>query len=124
MTKQAHLVSKTTQNEAQTLFFLFFIAASLRAVETPTFLGLTVVGWAIAGASVAAAGVGYFFTRGKLADINDERAKGGIAAVTWSQIIAEAREFEKQAMIGILEELQAETNYYSPLCDRRGRNQW
>jgi hypothetical protein len=84
------------------------VAQSL-GLAPATFLGLTVVGWAIAGASVAAAGVGYFFTRGKLADINDERAKGGIAAVTWSQIIAEAREFEKQAMIGILEELQAET---------------
>ena len=84
------------------------VAQSL-GLAPATFLGLTVVGWAIAGVSVAAAGVGYFFTRGKLADINDERAKGGLAAVTWSQIIAEAREFEKQAMIGILEELQAET---------------
>ena len=107
----------------QTAIGLGGVAQSL-GLAPATFLGLTVVGWAIAGASVAAAGVGYFFTRGKLADINDERAKGGIAAVTWSQIIAEAREFEKQAMIGILEELQAETNYYSPLCDRRGRNQW
>ena len=84
------------------------VAQSL-GLAPATFLGLTVVGWAIAGVSVAAAGVGYFFTRKKLVDINDERAKGGLAAVTWSQIIAEAREFEKQAMIGILEELQAET---------------
>jgi hypothetical protein len=84
------------------------VAQSL-GLAPATFLGLTVVGWAIAGVSVAAAGVGYFFTRKKLVDINDERAKGGLAAVTWSQIIAEAREFEEQAMIGILEELQAET---------------
>ena len=84
------------------------VAQSL-GLAPATFLGLTLVGWAIAGVSVAAAGVGYFFTRKKLIDINDERAKGGLAAVTWSQIIAEAREFEKQAMIGILEELQAET---------------
>ena len=84
------------------------VAQSL-GLAPATFLGLTLVGWAIAGVSVAAAGVGYFFTRKKLVDINDERAKGGLAAVTWSQIIAEAREFEKQAMIGILEELQAET---------------
>jgi hypothetical protein len=91
------------------------VAQSL-GLAPATFLGLTVVGWAIAGASVAAAGVGYFFTRGKLADINDERAKGGIAAVTWSQIIAEAREFEKQAMIGILEELQAETEIIIVHC--------
>lgn len=84
------------------------VAQSL-GLAPATFLGLTVVGWSIAAASVAAAGVGYFFTRKKLADINEERAKGGLAAVTWSQIIAEAREYEKQAMIGILEELQAET---------------
>lgn len=84
------------------------VAQSL-GLAPPTFLGLTVVGWSIAAASVAAAVVGYFFSRKKLADINEERAKGGLAAVTWSQIIAEAREYEKQAMIGILEELQAET---------------
>jgi hypothetical protein len=84
------------------------VAQSL-GLAPATFLGLTVVGWSIAAASVAAAGVGYFFTRKKLAAINEERAKGGLAAVTWSQIIAEAREYEKQAMMGILEELQAET---------------
>ena len=91
------------------------VAQSL-GLAPATFLGLTVVGWAIAGVSVAAAGVGYFFTRKKLVDINDERAKGGLAAVTWSQIIAEAREFEKQAMIGILEELQAETEIIVVHC--------
>ena len=84
------------------------VAQSL-GLAPATFLGLTVVGWSIAASSVVVAGVGYFFTRKKLADINEERAKGGLAAVTWSQIIAEAREYEKQAMIGILEELQAET---------------
>lgn len=84
------------------------VAQSL-GLAPATFLGLTVVGWSIAGVSVAAAGVGYFFTRKKLAEINEERAKGGLAAVTWSQIIAEAREYEKQAMIDILEKLQAET---------------
>lgn len=84
------------------------VAQSL-GLAPATFLGLTVVGWSIAAASVAAAGVGYFFTRKKLAAINEERAKGGLAAVTWSQIIAEAREYEKQAMVGILERLQSET---------------
>lgn len=84
------------------------VAQSL-GLAPATFLGLTIVGWTIAATSVAVAGVGYFFTRKKLADINEERAKGGLSAVTWSQIIAEAREYEKQAMISILEELQAET---------------
>ena len=61
------------------------------------------------GASVAAAGVGYLFTRKKLADINEERSKGGLAAVTWAEIFAEARDYEKQAMMNILEELEAES---------------
>jgi hypothetical protein len=84
------------------------VAQSL-GLAPATFLGLTVVGWSMAVASVAVAGAGYFFTRKKLADINEERAKGGLVAVTWSQIYAEVREYEKQAMIGILEKLQAET---------------
>lgn len=84
------------------------VAKSL-GLAPATFLGLTVVGWSIAGASVAAAAVGYFFTRRKLADINEERAKGELASVSWAEIIAEARDFEKQAMMNILEELEAET---------------
>mgnify|MGYP001227203972 CR=1 FL=1 len=84
------------------------VAQSL-GLAPATFLGLTVVGWSMAAASVAAVGVGYVFARKKLVDINEERAKGDLAAVTWSQIFAEARDYEKQAMIGILEELQAET---------------
>jgi hypothetical protein len=84
------------------------VAKSLGLVSA-TFLGLTVAGWATAAASVAVVGVGYFFTRKKLIDINEERAKGGLAAVTWSEIIAEARDYEKQAIMNILEELEAET---------------
>jgi len=34
LTKQAHLVSKTTQNEAQTLFFLFFLAMDAQPIFT------------------------------------------------------------------------------------------
>jgi len=74
-----------------------------------TFLGLTAASWAMAAASVAAVGVGYFFTRKTLLEINQERFKGGLAAVTWAEIIAEARDYEKQALMNILEELEAET---------------
>ena len=84
------------------------VAQSL-GLAPATFLGLTVVGWSMAAASVVTVGAGYFFTRKKLTEINEERAKGELAAVTWSEIIAEARDYEKQAMMGILEELQAET---------------
>jgi hypothetical protein len=84
------------------------VAQSL-GLAPATFLGLTVVGWSIAATSIVAAGVGYFFTRKKLVDINEERAKGGLLAVTWAEIISEARDYEKQAMMNILEELEAET---------------
>lgn len=84
------------------------VAQSL-GLAPATFLGLTVVSWTMAATSVAAVGIGYFFTRKKLAEINQERAKGGLVAVTWTEIIAEARDYEKQALMNILEELEAET---------------
>jgi hypothetical protein len=84
------------------------VAQSL-GLAPATFLGLTVAGWAMVATSVAAVGVGYLFTRKKLADINEERAKGGLAAVIWAEIIAEARDYDKQALMNILEELEAET---------------
>jgi len=87
------------------------VAQSL-GLAPATFLGLTVAGWAMVAtsiASVAAVGIGYFFMRKKLAEINQERAKGGLVAVTWKEIIAETRDYEKQAMMNVLEELEAET---------------
>lgn len=85
------------------------VAQSL-GLAPATFLGLTVAGWAMVGTSVAAAGLGYFFSRKKLSEINDERIKGGLAIVTWREIIAEARNYEKQALMKILEELETETS--------------
>lgn len=84
------------------------VAQSL-GLAPATFLGLTVASWAMVATSVAALGIGYFFTRRKLVEINQERAKGGLAAVTWSEIIAEARDYEKQALMNILGELEVET---------------
>lgn len=85
------------------------IAQSL-GLAPATFLGLTVVGWSIASTSVVAAGAGYFFTRKKLVEINEERAKGGLSDVTWKEIVIEVQDYEKQAMMDILEELEAETD--------------
>lgn len=84
------------------------VAQSL-GVAPATFLGLTVASWALVATSVVAVGIGCFFARKKLKEINQERAKGELVAVTWSEIIAEARDYEKQALMNILEELQAES---------------
>ena len=84
------------------------VAQSL-GLAPATFIGLTVASWAMVGTSVAVVGIGYFFSRKKLAEINQERAKGELVAVTWKEIIAEARDYEKQALMNILGELEAET---------------
>lgn len=83
------------------------VAQSL-GLAPATFLGLTVASWALVATSIAALGIGYLFANKKLAEINQERAKGGLAAVTWTEIIAEARDYEKQALMNILEGLEAE----------------
>lgn len=83
------------------------VAQSL-GLAPATFLGLTVASWAMAGTGVVAAGIGYFYARRKLGEINYQRAKGGLAATTWTKIIAEARDYEKQALMNILERLETE----------------
>lgn len=84
------------------------VAQSL-GLAPATFLGLTIAGWAMVATSVAAVGLGYFFSRKKLSEINDERVKGGLATVTWGEIITETRNYEKQALMNIVEKLEAET---------------
>jgi len=84
------------------------VAQSL-GLAPATFLGLTVASWTMVATSFVAVGIGYFFMRKKLVEINQERAKGGLVAVTWAEIIAEARDYEKQALMNILEELETET---------------
>lgn len=83
------------------------VAQSL-GLAPATFIGLTVASWAMVATSVAAVGMGYFFASKKLVEINQERAKGGLVALTWAEIIAEARDYEKQALMNILEKLEAE----------------
>jgi hypothetical protein len=86
------------------------VAQSL-GLAPATFLGLTVASWAMVGTSVAVVIglIGLIVMRKNLAKINQERAKGELVAVTWKEIIAEARDYEKQAMMNILGELEAET---------------
>lgn len=83
------------------------VAQSL-GLAPATFLGLTVASWVVVATGVVGAVVGYFFASKKLDEINSERAKGGLAALTWSQIIAEARDYEKKALMEILESLAGE----------------
>jgi len=73
-----------------------------------TFLGLTVAGWTAAAASVVLVGAGYFFQRAKLSEINERRAEGGLAEISWTGILSEAREFEREALKKILRDLAAD----------------
>lgn len=73
-----------------------------------TFLGLTVVGWALAGTGLVAAGVSYFFMTKKMKEINQERTKGGLSEVTCADIIAEVRDYDKKAFVNILKKLEIE----------------
>lgn len=76
-----------------------------------TFLGLTFVSWAVVSSVIlifSSSGLIYFVARKKLKLINDERRKGDLPNTTWREILEEARNYEKQAMIDILEKLDEE----------------
>ena len=76
-----------------------------------TFLGLTFVSWAlITSIVVSGSGLLYLFARKKLQLINDERRKGGLSDTTWREILEEVQNFEKHAMIDLLEKLAKECN--------------
>ncbi|MEH6628760.1 MAG: hypothetical protein V7739_20150 [Motiliproteus sp.] len=84
------------------------VAQSL-GLAPATFLGLTVAGWTMVAGSVVAAGAAYFFSRKKLEEINQERAKGELVAVTWKEIRAEVRDYDKQALMNINAALEVQT---------------
>lgn len=76
-----------------------------------TYLGLTFVSWAIAASVIlilSGSGLIYYVARKKLNLINVERRKGGVHNTTWREIIKEAQNYEKQAMIDILVKLDDE----------------
>ena len=76
-----------------------------------TFLGLTFVSWAVVASVIlllSGSGLIYFVARRKLQLINFERRKGDLPNTTWREILEEAQNYEKQAMIDILIKLDEE----------------
>jgi len=78
-----------------------------------TFLGLTFVSWAAVASAIvmffgSGSGLIYFVARRKLQLINDERRKGDLPITTWREILEEAKNYEKQAMLDILAKLDEE----------------
>jgi len=78
-----------------------------------TFLGLTFVSWAAVASAIvmffgSGSGLIYFVARRKLQLINDERRKGDLPNTTWREILEEAQNYEKQAMLDILAKLGEE----------------
>lgn len=85
------------------------MANFLGIAPAATFLGLTPVGWAIAGTFAAlASSLGYYFTKKTMRQINEERAKGGLELTSVKQIIREVRLLEKQSLEAIMNRLSRE----------------
>ncbi len=83
------------------------VAVSL-GLAPATFLGLTPVGWAIAGSAATIAALGYYLTRKSMQKINEERQKGGLEDTTIRGIIQEIRQFETDSLNEILSKLESE----------------
>lgn len=91
-------------------------ASTIEITPVVTFLGLTPVGWAIAGtATTLVATVGYYFKKKIMQRLNEEREKGGLNPITIAQIIREVRLLEAKSIEEILERLsgQIENVYLS-----------
>lgn len=74
-----------------------------------TFLGLTPIGWAVAGATlVGAAALGYVLSSSALNSINKERVAGGLPEISLWELYEEIKRFEKDAMMEILIRLSKE----------------
>jgi len=68
-----------------------------------TFLGLTFISWAaVASAILIFSGLIFISSEKKLQMINVERRKGDLPDTTWIKILHETKNYEKQAMMGIL----------------------
>jgi hypothetical protein len=84
------------------------------------FLGLTPTGWAIVGAgTTVTAGLGAVFTRFKLKKINEERAKGGLEAISVRQLISEIKAEEERAMEDILKKFSQNPAFSIKYIDDR-----
>ncbi len=76
-----------------------------------TFLGLTFLTWTAVTSVLlifSSSFFIYFFAREKLKLINSERNKGGLPNITWHEILKEVKNYEKEAMLNILEDISEE----------------
>jgi hypothetical protein len=74
-----------------------------------TFLGLTFISWAaVASAILIFSGLIFFSSEKKLQMINVERRKGDLPDTTWIKILHKTKNYEKQAMMGILKKIAEE----------------
>ena len=95
------------------------LASSLVIAPAATFLGLTAVGWAVAGTTVLIAStLGFYVTRKTMRRINEERKKGGLAPITIPQIVKDVRLLEAQSLATILKRLSLEMDAVTLLDDQ------
>jgi len=94
-------------SSALTALGLGGLASSLGIAPT-VFLGLTPVGWAIAGGTtVAAGGLAVYLKTNVMSQI-EERVKGGLPEIGVLELIAEIRQHEHQSKLDILIKLSKE----------------
>ncbi|WP_170790518.1 hypothetical protein [Ruegeria lacuscaerulensis] len=86
------------------------VASWLGVAPVTTFLGLTPVGWAVAGSVTAVVGIGTVLTRSTIKRINIEREKGGLQPTSLLQIIREVRQFEADSMLRVLKQIANENS--------------
>lgn len=83
--------------------------ASSMGLAPATFLGLTPVGWAVAGAAITgAAALSYVVAQSAMSKINEERVAGGLQEISIWELYEEITQFEKTAMMEILIKLSKE----------------
>ena len=96
------------------------VASALGIAPVATFLGLTPVGWAVTGtAGTVISVLGYYFVRKIMRQLNREREKGGLEALTLIEIVEEVERFEIQALETILNRLNEEMENLTLSIDQK-----